>query len=40
MTNLLLEKGPREDQLRYLNAMRQASKNLLNIINDILDISK
>lgn len=40
MTNLLLDKGPREDQLRYLNAMRQASKNLLNIINDILDISK
>ena len=40
MTNLLLDKGPREDQLRYLNAMRQASHNLLNIINDILDISK
>ncbi len=40
MTNLLLDKGPREDQLRYLNAMRQASRNLLNIINDILDISK
>jgi signal transduction histidine kinase len=40
MTNLLLDKGPREDQLRYLNAMRQASNNLLNIINDILDISK
>lgn len=40
MTNLLLDKQPREDQLRYLNAMRQASKNLLNIINDILDISK
>lgn len=40
MTNLLLDKGPREDQLRYLNAMRQASHNLLSIINDILDISK
>ncbi|MFN5357129.1 MAG: response regulator [Bacteroidota bacterium] len=40
MTNLLLDKQPREDQLRYLNAMRQASNNLLNIINDILDISK
>ncbi|MBL7922596.1 MAG: response regulator [Bacteroidia bacterium] len=40
MTNLLLDKGPRDDQMRYLNAMRQASHNLLNIINDILDISK
>lgn len=40
MTNLLLEKQPREDQMRYLLAMRQASNNLLNIINDILDISK
>ncbi|MFM9056762.1 MAG: ATP-binding protein, partial [Bacteroidota bacterium] len=40
LTNLLLDKQPREDQLRYLNAMRQASNNLLNIINDILDISK
>lgn len=40
MTHLLLDKGPREDQLRYLKAMKQASNNLLNIINDILDISK
>ncbi|CAN5412576.1 hypothetical protein BH11BAC2_BH11BAC2_03830 [soil metagenome] len=40
MTNLLLDKGPRDDQMRYLTAMKQASQNLLGIINDILDISK
>lgn len=40
MTHLLLDKEPREDQLRYLRAMRQASGNLLGIINDILDVSK
>lgn len=40
MTNLLLDKNPREDQLRYLKAMKQASNNLLGIINDILDLSK
>jgi len=40
MTRLLLEKGPREDQLKYLNAIKQSSDNLLVIINDILDLSK
>lgn len=40
MTNLLLDKKPREDQLKYLSSMRKASYNLLHIINDILDISK
>lgn len=40
MTHLLLEKSPREDQLKYLRNMKQASQNLLSIINDILDISK
>jgi signal transduction histidine kinase len=40
MTNLLLDKNPREDQLRYLKAMKQASNNLLGIINDILDLAK
>jgi signal transduction histidine kinase len=40
MTHLLLEKDPRVDQLKYLGAMKQASQNLLILINDILDISK
>ncbi|MCB0530844.1 MAG: response regulator [Lewinellaceae bacterium] len=40
MTNLLLQKNPREDQLRYLHSIRQSSDALLVILNDILDISK
>lgn len=40
MTNLLLRKNPRPDQLDYLNAMKQSSQNLLVILNDILDLSK
>ena len=40
MTRLLLEKEPREDQLKYLNAITQSADNLLVIINDILDFSK
>lgn len=37
---LLLEKDPKPDQLKYLNAIKQSSDNLLVIINDILDLSK
>ncbi len=40
MTRLLISKRPTDDQLRYLNAIRQSSDNLLVIINDILDLSK
>ncbi len=40
MTRLLLEKHPREDQLLYLESIRNASDSLLVIINDILDLSK
>ncbi len=40
MTNLLLQKNPRPDQLRYLDSIRQSSDALLVILNDILDISK
>jgi signal transduction histidine kinase/CheY-like chemotaxis protein/HPt (histidine-containing phosphotransfer) domain-containing protein len=40
MTELLLEKTPRADQLNYLEAIRKSSDILLHIINDILDLSK
>ncbi len=40
MTRLLLQKEPKPDQLRYLNAIQLSSNNLLVIINDILDLSK
>lgn len=40
MTRLLLDKEPRSDQMRYLNAIKESSDNLLVIINDILDLSK
>lgn len=40
MTRLLLEKDPRSDQMKYLNAITQSADNLLVIINDILDFSK
>lgn len=40
MARLLLTKEPREDQLKYLNAIQMSADNLLVIINDILDVSK
>jgi signal transduction histidine kinase/DNA-binding NarL/FixJ family response regulator len=40
MTRLLLQREPRPEQLRYLNAIQQSADNLLVIINDILDLSK
>ena len=40
MTNILLQKQPREDQLVYLDSVMRSSKNLLTILNEILDISK
>ena len=40
MTRLLLEDKPLETQMKYLNAIRMSSDNLLVIINDILDLSK
>lgn len=40
ITRLLLEKDPKEEQLKYLNAIKQSADNLLVIINDILDLAK
>ena len=40
MTNLLIDEPQNEKNLRYLHAIKNASGNLLIIINDILDLSK
>lgn len=40
MTNLLLNQSPKEEQMRYLRSMKQASHSLLGIINDVLDLAK
>ncbi|NCX95684.1 MAG: response regulator [Chitinophagia bacterium] len=40
MTRLLISNNPREDQQKYIDAIRQSADNLLVIINDILDLSK
>lgn len=40
MTDLLLDKSPRPDQLQYLQVISRSSDILLHIINDILDHSK
>lgn len=40
MTNLLLDTKLEDKQVKYLSAISTSSKNLLVIINDILDLSK
>jgi len=40
MTDLLLDKDPRPDQVQYLQIISRSSDLLLHIINDILDLSK
>jgi len=40
LANLLINKNPTEEQLKYLNAIKKSADNLLVIINDILDLSK
>ena len=40
LSNLLLDKDPRPDQLENLNTLKFSSRNLLNLINDILDYSR
>ncbi|HLP58229.1 MAG TPA: PAS domain S-box protein [Candidatus Deferrimicrobium sp.] len=40
MTELVLDTRITEEQQEYLNMLRQASNSLLNLLNDILDLSK
>lgn len=40
LTNLLIQEGPREDQLENLNILKFSGENLLVLINDILDFNK
>jgi len=40
MTNILLDENPRPDQSKNLEVLKFSAKNLLNLINDILDLSK
>lgn len=40
MTDLLLEKSPRADQMHYLKVISRSSEILLHIIDDILDVSR
>jgi len=40
MTDLLLDKNPRPEQLHYLEVISKSSDILLRLINDILDLSK
>lgn len=40
MTNILLAENPRNDQINNLNLLKISSKNLLILINDVLDYNK
>ncbi|MBY0426927.1 MAG: PAS domain S-box protein [Cytophagales bacterium] len=40
MTQLLMNKEPKEEQIEYLNAIKYSADNLLGLINNILDFSK
>lgn len=40
MTNLLIAKSPKDEQLFYLDGIRKSSETLLRVISDILDLSK
>ncbi len=40
MTRLLMDEGPREDQLEYMKSLQFSANHLLVIINDILDFAK
>jgi signal transduction histidine kinase/ActR/RegA family two-component response regulator len=40
MTDILLRREPKQEQMEYLQGIKQSSNSLLVIINDILDLSK
>ncbi len=40
MSNLLMNTNPSEQQLKYIDAIRKSSENLLVLLNDILDLSR
>jgi len=40
MIDILIRRQPKEDQIKYLNGIKDSSDSLLVIINDILDLSK
>ncbi|WP_256003394.1 ATP-binding protein [Pedobacter deserti] len=40
MTNLLIDNDPKPSQIEDLNVLKFSAENLLNIINDILDLTK
>jgi signal transduction histidine kinase/CheY-like chemotaxis protein len=40
MTDILLRREPKQEQMEYLEGIKQSSDSLLVIINDILDLSK
>ena len=40
MANLLLSSNPSQEQMEHVVVIKQSTENLLNLINDILDLSK
>ncbi len=40
ITNLLLQAGPREDQMDYIKALKFSGNHLLTLVNDVLDYNK